>query len=216
MEKEVRMDVLDMLKKDHQTVTKLFQRFKDRPDDRHRDSAVRRICEELDVHARLEEELFYPAVEEAGDDELRRMIGEARQEHERVKQHIRALREAPAGDGRDARVAALERDVEHHVTEEEGEMFPRVEEELDASRRTEMGRRAQARRRELQGEPGGARADVSRRSRRAGRGGAATARGYGRTAASSRKRKKRAKARKTARSRARTTGARKRSRGGRR
>jgi hemerythrin superfamily protein len=211
------MDVLDMLKKDHQTVTKLFQRFKDRPEDRGRATVLRRICDELDTHARLEEELFYPAVEDAGDAELGRMVAEARQEHARVKQMVRTLREAAYGDGIDARVAALEQDVEHHVTEEEGEMFPRVEEVIDVSRRTAMARRAEARRRELvheaegagagTGRPRGARRTAKRAGTKRGRGGAPSAR----------RRAKGTKTRKTVRSRGRSTGAKKkRARGGRR
>ena len=204
------MDLLDMLKKDHQTVTKLFQRFKDQENARMRNGVVRKICDELDVHARVEEELFYPAVAQAGDAELDRMVGEARQEHEQVKQQVQTLREAVDGGEADdlaGRVASLQQDVEHHVTEEEGEMFPRVEEAIDGAERAEMGRRVGARKRELAGPTAGVRAASGRRTPSG-----ATKRRQGRTRSSTRKRTRRAKSAKTTRGRRRTTGAKKRAR----
>jgi len=209
------MDVIGMLKKDHQTITKLFQRFKSRPDARNRSSVVEKVCNELDVHTRLEEELFYPAVEACGDPDLARMVGQARQDHERARQQIRTLRRMmkDGGDGLEAAVSTLEQDIEHHVTEEEGEMFPRVEEVMDGARRREMARRVQARRRELAGEMGDGRAAAGAvRGRRAGGRAARAAQGGQQRAGSSRrKRTKGAKSPKARRGRGR---AKKRARGG--
>jgi len=217
---EVRMDVLDMLKKDHQAVTKLFQRFKDEENARARSALVEKICEELDTHTRIEEELFYPAVEDSGDADLDRMVGEARQEHEQVKERCRMLREAIASeeaDGLDDEVSALEQDVEHHVTEEEGEMFPRVEEFIDVAQRTEIARRAQARKTEMTGEASGGRASRPAATRSgATKGSRGRARSTKQKRAKGTKTAKRAKTVKASRSRGRATGAKKRARGGRR
>ena len=145
------MDAIELLKRDHQEVTKLFQRFasgKGAP-------VVEKICDELDVHARIEEEIFYPAVREAGS-ELAREVDEAVQEHARGKQQVQSLREQLRGGAADrdafaGQVSALEQDVEHHVTEEEGEMFPQVAEAMDERQRTRLGERLQARKGELSG-----------------------------------------------------------------
>jgi len=147
------MKVTELLKRDHQAVTKLFQRVSS--GGRGRETTARKICDELDVHAAIEEEIFCPAVRESGDQELERQIDEAVQEHQQMKQGVQALRQRlEAGDGGegadiDADVSALEQNVEHHVEEEEGEMFPRVEETMDESQLADLGRRVDARKKEL-------------------------------------------------------------------
>src|SRR5689334_11790391 len=143
------MDAIELLKKDHQEVTKLFQRFSGAKGRRNDTSVVEKICAELDVHARIEEEIFYPAVREASS-ELARKVDESLQEHARVKEQVHALREqlrgGAEGDGAlEGQVSALEQDVEHHVTEEEGEMFPQVAEKMDGRQRTRLGERLKAR-----------------------------------------------------------------------
>ncbi|HJQ85387.1 MAG TPA: hemerythrin domain-containing protein, partial [Candidatus Binatia bacterium] len=149
------MDAIELLKKDHGEVTKLFQRFGASKGGRAADPVVRKICDELDVHARIEEEIFYPAVRRA-DAELAQQVDEALREHGRVKQQVAALRERTERGGRGANdvgaaVTALQEDVEHHVTEEEGEMFPRVSEAIGARERADLGRRLAERKGELAG-----------------------------------------------------------------
>lgn len=149
------MDVLELLKKDHQAVTKLFQRFQG-SQGRTRRSVAEKICKELEVHTQIEEELFYPVVRET-DEELARLVGEALEEHQRVKQQIQAVKaQLAAGSGDEGdletQMTTIEQNVEHHVTEEEGEIFPRVEEQLDERRRSDMGRRVAERKRSMMGE----------------------------------------------------------------
>jgi hemerythrin superfamily protein len=149
------MDAIELLKKDHQEVTRLFQRFSGRKGRRNDTSVVEKICDELDVHARIEEEIFYPAVREASS-ELARKVDESLQEHARVKEQVRSLREqlrggAEGDEALEGQMSALEQDVEHHVTEEEGEMFPQVAEEMDERQRTRLGERLKARKGELSG-----------------------------------------------------------------
>lgn len=143
------MDAIELLKKDHQEVTKLFQRYSGSKDRRGAKGIVEKVCRELEVHALIEEEIFYPAIREA-DRQLADQVQEALQEHARVKQQVAALERAE--EDVEGLMTALQQDVEHHVTEEEGEMFPRVAEVFDERRRTELGRRLQARKRELMGE----------------------------------------------------------------
>ena len=86
---------------------------------------VQQICMELTVHAELEEEFFYPAVrEQIGDDDL---MDEAEVEHAGAKDLIAQLESMePDDDLYDAKVTVLGEQIDHHVKEEEGEMFPKV------------------------------------------------------------------------------------------
>jgi len=155
------MDVIEIIKKDHDRVEELFSRFKGggglaglvrrvtgTVPNRQRRTAVEGICRELDLHARLEEEIFYPPVRSTGDTELGRLIEESLREHARVKELIRELRDGRHEDAElDARVNALEECVQHHVREEENEMLPRVEQLMPELERAKLGRRMQARKR---------------------------------------------------------------------
>jgi hemerythrin superfamily protein len=149
------MDAIELLKKDHQKVTELFKRFNGGGGltgmvkrvagsipERQRRQAADQICRELDVHALIEEEVFYPAVRALNDDELNSQLSEAFNEHATVKRQVAMIRN---GIGRDAdlqsKVDELQKCVDHHVSEEEGEMFPRVEELMDEGRRSELGAR---------------------------------------------------------------------------
>ena len=152
------MDVIDLVKKDHNRVEELFSRYRGgggltglvkrvtgNVPPRQRKAAVQALCRELDLHARLEEEILYPAARTTGDGELARLIDEALREHARVKEMVRELRTGKhEGEELDNRVNALEECVSHHVNEEEGSMLPRLEQVLPEERRAELGRRFQA------------------------------------------------------------------------
>ena len=83
------------------------------------------ICQMLTVHATIEEELFYPAAREAlGEDAD--LVDEADIEHASAKELIAQIEgSSPEDDHFDARVKVLGEYIDHHVKEEEGEMFPR-------------------------------------------------------------------------------------------
>jgi len=145
------MDAIELLKKDHHEVTRLFQRFATARRGRGRGTIVGNICDELDAHSDIEEAIFYPAVRRA-DRGLAVEVDEALREHARVKEGVRALRSEVAGADSgdlDARMRALQEDVERHVTVEEGQMFPRVAEVIDEDRRATLGRELEERKREL-------------------------------------------------------------------
>ena len=103
------------------------------------------------MHARVEEELFYPSVRPAiGDDEL---MDEAAVEHHSLKTLVEQLRGMKPGGARyDATVTVLREYVKHHVKEEQDEMFPKVREmDLDL---VALGRAIKTRKRQLKGESG--------------------------------------------------------------
>jgi hemerythrin-like domain-containing protein len=83
------------------------------------------ICEELTVHAQIEEEIFYPAAREAISDDD--MLNEAEVEHATAKDLIAQIQEMSGDDEMyDAKVKVLSEYINHHVEEEEGEMFPKA------------------------------------------------------------------------------------------
>lgn len=150
-------DAIGMLIADHKRVAGLFADFKrltDEGRDDEKASVVGQICRELTVHTQLEEELFYPAVRKAIDDADQ--VDEALVEHAGAKQLIAQLLQADPGDDLyEAKVTVLGEQIDHHVEEEEGSMFPKARHSgVDTS---ELGAAMLARKLELQGgEPGGA------------------------------------------------------------
>ena len=170
------MDAIELLEKDHQKVTELFRRFNGgggltglvkrvtgNVSDRQRRQAADQICRELEVHTTIEEELFYPAVRALNDDRLNGMLAEAFKEHATVKQLVATIRNAIGVDSDlQSKMNELQSDVDHHVREEEHEMFPRVELLMDAPRRDRLAREMRARKQQAQPRPARRRAMATR------------------------------------------------------
>jgi hemerythrin superfamily protein len=110
---------------------------------------VRQICNALRAHAEIEEQIFYPAVRDAIEQED--LMDEAEVEHGEVKRLVEDLEDSrPREDLYDAKVAVLIEYVKHHVQEEEGQMFPKVKKaKLDLE---ELGREMAARKQKIMGE----------------------------------------------------------------
>jgi len=121
-------DAFALLTADHKRVRSLFKEFeslKDEGDDDRKAALVETICNELTVHARVEEEIFYPALREAIEDED--LMDEADIEHASAKQLIAQIEQLQVGgDHYDATVTVLSEYIDHHVKEEEGEMFSKA------------------------------------------------------------------------------------------
>jgi hemerythrin superfamily protein len=120
-------DAIELLTADHEKVKGLFEQF-DKLSDRSKVNKKKfadQICLELTVHSQIEEEIFYPAVRAAIKDDD--MVDEAVVEHAAAKDLIAQIREMDPGDDLyDAKVKVLSEQIEHHVGEEEGEMFKKV------------------------------------------------------------------------------------------
>jgi hemerythrin superfamily protein len=121
-------DAIAMLTADHKKVKKLFSEFdklQEEGSDEEKSSIVEQICNELKIHTELEEEIFYPAVRKAIDDS--NLMDEALVEHAGAKDLIAQLEDAsPNNDLYDAKVTVLGEQIDHHVKEEEGSMFPKA------------------------------------------------------------------------------------------
>lgn len=124
---EIIMNAFALLKADHEKVAGILDRIEGTAERavKGRAELFARLKNELDVHARIEEEIFYPALEEA--DETRDIALEAYEEHRIVKQLLKELASAPKDNEQwTAKFTVLKENIEHHVEEEEGEMFKKA------------------------------------------------------------------------------------------
>ena len=148
-------DAIAILSADHKKVKALFKQYEDLKEDgasEEKAALAAQICLELTVHAQAEEEIFYPAVRESIEDDD--LMDEAEVEHASAKDLIAQLSEAdPEDDLFDAKVKVLGEYVDHHVEEEEGEMFPKASKaKVDMAA---LGAEIEARKEELMAEVAG-------------------------------------------------------------
>lgn len=142
------MDATELLEGQHRQVDALFERFEAADDDERR-RIVGDIIRELRMHTTIEEEIFYPAIR----DRISRLeddLLEAYEEHHAVELLIDELDGMSPGDERfEAKATVVKELVQHHVEEEEDELFPEVRETLSPEELTELGDRLAARYQDL-------------------------------------------------------------------
>lgn len=125
---ETKTDAIELLMQDHRKVEKLFKQYEKLVEEEgsynEREALAATICTELTVHAQVEEEIFYPAARDILDEED--LVDEAVVEHASAKDLIAQLSDmSPDDDLYDAKVKVLGELIEHHVEEEEEQMFPK-------------------------------------------------------------------------------------------
>jgi hemerythrin superfamily protein len=136
----------DLLKKQHREVEKLFAKALKTNDVRARRGTMDEIARQLETHMSIEEKVFYPAVKEIGTKKGVEMVGEAYEEHHVVKLVLKELPQIdPKADSFEAKMTVLKELVEHHVEEEEEEMFPMAERKLGRERSRELAEEMAAR-----------------------------------------------------------------------
>lgn len=142
-------DAISVLKEDHRKVEALFAEFEATDDGRMKGSIARKICAELEVHAKIEEKLFYPAAKREADADCE--INEGIVEHEGIKRLVREIQGMNVSDELfESRVTVLKEYVRHHVKEEEHDMFPKIiESQMDLKA---LGTRLAALKEKLQSE----------------------------------------------------------------
>jgi hemerythrin-like domain-containing protein len=145
-------DAIALLRADHKAVKELFEQFEKTRKDERKEALAEQICNELTVHAQIEEEIFYPAARDAIREED--LVDEATVEHQSAKDLIAQIRGGSAGDELwEAKVKVLGEYIDHHVKEEQNEMFPQVKKtRLDLKA---LGEQLMARKMELMGEVAG-------------------------------------------------------------
>lgn len=138
------MDPLRLLKKQHREVESLFKQIKksERPEDRQR--LLQQVSRDLELHMKIEEEIFYPAVKELGSGKAEAMIMESYEEHGVVKLVLEQLPGLDPEDERfEAKMTVLSELVKHHVDEEEKQMF-KLAGKIDKDELKQLGDRMQA------------------------------------------------------------------------
>ena len=132
------MDALEMLKEDHERVDRLFQKVKANEDGDNL-KVAQQISMELQPHAHVEETIFYPMLMEQGDEELQKIVQEGIEEHRQVHTLLRELAGSEEWNEKlQAKLTVLMENVEHHVMEEEGEMFKMVREQFEPEMLTDL------------------------------------------------------------------------------
>lgn len=134
------MNAFELLKSDHQKVKGIFEQLEPTTERalKTREELFNKLKEELTVHATIEEQIFYPALKDA---ELTREITlEAFEEHHVVKELLAELDAEPKDTEEwKAKLTVLQENVEHHVEEEEGEMFKSARKVLSAKQIEQLG-----------------------------------------------------------------------------
>jgi iron-sulfur cluster repair protein YtfE (RIC family) len=121
-------DVIKLLETDHREVEDLFAKA-EATSGAAKQQVVTKIASELTLHAEVEEQIVYPAMRDAG---LNDIVDEAEQEHSKVKQLVAQLETMDATTEEvDSVLAELKADVQHHVEEEESEGFPKFRDSVD-------------------------------------------------------------------------------------
>lgn len=151
-----KQNAIALLKADHAAVKKLFaqeERATKQSDDK-KQSIFDQINDALTVHATIEEEIFYPAVKKAREEHLKDEVREAYEEHQQIKNLLAKIANiSPDDESWDMKIKVLKEDVEHHVKEEESEMFPDARKFLGEKRLNELGAELQVRKQELKKNP---------------------------------------------------------------
>jgi hemerythrin superfamily protein len=139
-----RHDAVSVLKTQHREVEGLFKRVLGSDDARTRQDLCQQISRALTMHTKIEEAIFYPAVRSLGTEETETLIDEALEEHHVVDLVLEELpRIDPRDDRFEAKMTVLSELVEHHVKEEEDDMFKRAQ-ALGKNRLEELGARLEA------------------------------------------------------------------------
>ena len=145
------MNAFQLLKEDHQKVSGIFQQLEPTTEraEKTRTELFARLQGELDIHAKIEESIFYPSIKQAA--ETREVVLEGFEEHHVVKMLLKELEAVPVDTEQwTAKLKVLQENVEHHVEEEESEMFQKARDVLDEERINELGAQMEEMKKQLQ------------------------------------------------------------------
>jgi hemerythrin superfamily protein len=151
------MNAIDLLEAQHREVEDLFSKLERTKDAATRERIFVKLADSLAIHASIEEHHFYPAVKEKGDEDE---AFESIEDHLAIKRALSALLDIEVDDDSfEVKLDALQTEVEHHVAQEEGELFPHVMRIFDENELEDIGDAMSAEQAELE-EQGNAREAV--------------------------------------------------------
>ena len=138
------MDALELLKEDHHKVKELFEEAEGTEDQKEKTRIFSEIQSELETHARIEETVFYPAMQQ--HDELKDMVLESIEEHKQIKTLLKEIDNLKSDSEKfEPKLSVLMENVEHHAEEEEeGKMFPKVRQIFSKEELEELGQELEA------------------------------------------------------------------------
>ena len=145
------MNAMDLLKQDHEKVKKILGELDSTTERgvKTREELFTRFKQEMTVHERIEEEIFYPRLTDQA--KTKDIALEGYEEHHVVDMVMSELDEVPYDDEHwGAKFTVMKENIEHHIEEEEGEMFKLARQALDKEELAQLGERMEARKRELQ------------------------------------------------------------------
>lgn len=133
------MNAIELLKEDHDRVDRLFQKVKATEEGEEHKKLFEKIKMELLTHTHIEETIFYPRLKK--EEELEDIVLEGIEEHHQAKMFLRELSNLIEDSERfEPKLKVLMEDITHHVQEEEGKMFPKVEKILGEAEIEKLGR----------------------------------------------------------------------------
>ncbi len=137
------INAIAIIKQDHRAVEKLYKAYKAGAEKSDvRAELALKICESLDMHAKMEEKHFYPALQkEIKDKKEEILLVEAYAEHLGMKALVKTVKAMQEGRIREGTLKALMEAVKHHVKEEEEEMLPQSEKLLGEDKLVELGKK---------------------------------------------------------------------------
>lgn len=136
------MNILELLKEDHKKVAELFAKVEATESDKQHQQLFEKIKAELELHTHIEETILYPLLEQ--HEELKDMTLEAYEEHKQVKTLIREISALVDGSEKfDAKLTVMGENIEHHVKEEETELFPKVKKHFSKEQLETLGEQMQ-------------------------------------------------------------------------
>ena len=132
------IDALTLLKKDHELVKDLMHRVEKEKDTEERTSLFEQLIDELTIHERIEEEIFYPALQKLPN--AKEDVLESFEEHHLVDQIVTGLDNTPMdAETWPAKFTVLKENVEHHIQDEEEKLFPKAEKLLGKEKLGALG-----------------------------------------------------------------------------
>ncbi|MGZ6544162.1 MAG: hemerythrin domain-containing protein [Actinomycetota bacterium] len=147
------MDALQLLKEDHEKVKRMLEELDATTEraEKTRTETFQRLKHDLTIHETIEEEFLYPALEEFA--KTKDITLEAFEEHHVVDQIVAELEDTAVSDETwGAKLTVMKENLEHHIEEEEGDMFPRARQVMDRDELLDLGDKMAARKKELAGE----------------------------------------------------------------
>ena len=145
------MDAIALLKDDHDKVKKMLAQLEETTERavKTREEVFRNLKADLVVHEAIEEEIFYPALKQHA--EAKEIVLEAYEEHNVVDMVMSEIEQTPFDDERwSAKFSVMKENLEHHIEEEEGEMFTQARDVFDRETLETIGAQMQARKHDLQ------------------------------------------------------------------